>query len=174
MLETPAELDQLQALLDRSMGAAGPHLRDIIADERRLDASQLSTQLQGMRLLVLATATHDGRPLTAPVDGYFLHGSFWFSIGTAAVRARHIGRGAHVSATHLPSESLAVTVHGTAEAFPIRSDECADLRGAMLDCYLPIQGPSFAQWLDEVQALGARIVSEKIFTFHMAGPGAGH
>ena len=171
MLETPDELDQLQALLDRSMAAAGRHLRDIIASERRLDARQLVAQLRGMRLLVLATATADGRPLTAPVDGYFLHGSFWFSIGTAAVRARHIGRGTHVSATHLPDESLAVTVHGTAESNPIRSDECADLRRAMLDHYVPIQGPSFAEWLDEVQALGARLVPEKMFTFHMAEAG---
>jgi hypothetical protein len=171
MLETPDELAQLQALLDRSMAAAGPHLRDIFASERRLDARQLVAQLGGLRLLVLATTTADGRPLTAPVDGYFLHGSFWFSIGTAAVRARHIGRRTHVSATHLPNESLAVTVHGTAEAFPIRSDDCADLRGAMLDHYVPIQGPSLAEWLDEVQALGARIVPEKVFTFSMAETG---
>ena len=38
MLETPEELGRLQDLLDASMAAAGPHLRDIISDERRLDA----------------------------------------------------------------------------------------------------------------------------------------
>ena len=37
----------------------------------------------------------------------------------------------------------------------------------MLDHYLPIQGPSFAQWMDEVQALGARLAPEKLFTFSM-------
>ena len=37
----------------------------------------------------------------------------------------------HVSATHLPDESLAVTVHGTAETFPIGAEECAELRQAM-------------------------------------------
>ncbi len=120
-----------------------------------------------MRLLVLGTVTADARPLTAPVDGYFLHGTFWFSIGTEAVRARHMATRPHVSATHLPDESLAVTVHGTAETFELRSDDCADLRQAMLDHYLPIQGPGFAQWMDEVQALGARIAPEKMFTFSM-------
>jgi hypothetical protein len=165
VLETPEELDRLQVLLDASMAGAGPHLRDIIDDERRLDARRLTELLQGMRLLVLATVTADGRPLTAPVDSYFLHGAFWFSLGTGAVRARHLARRPQVSATHLPGESLAVTVHGTAEAFPFRSEECAELRQAMLDHYLPIQGPAFARWMDEVQAVGARIAAEKLFTF---------
>jgi len=167
MLETPEELDLLQALLDMSMEAAGPHLRDIIRAERRVDARRLTQMLQGMRLLVLATVTEDGRPLTAPVDGYFLHGEFWFSLGTDAVRARHMTRRRHVSATHLPDESLAVTVHGVAQPFGIRSDECAALRQAMLDHYVPIQGPSFVQWLDEVDAVGARVIPQKMFTFRM-------
>src|SRR5580692_4194861 len=128
MLETPDELDRLQALLDRSMGTAGPHLLDIIGDERRLDVRQLTQRLEGMRLLVLATVTADGRPLTAPVDGYFLHGTFWFSLGTHAVRTRHLTERAQVSATYLPDESLAVTVHGSAERHELRSQGCDDLR----------------------------------------------
>jgi hypothetical protein len=39
----------------------------------------------------------------------------------------------------------------------------------MLDEYLPNQGPSFEEWLDNAGALGARIVPEKMFTFHMDG-----
>jgi Pyridoxamine 5'-phosphate oxidase len=167
MLETPDELDRLQDLLDHSMAHGGPHLRDIIGPERRLNARQLATRLTGMRLLVLATATADGRPLTAPVDGYFLHGTFWLSLGTEAVRTRHLTARPHVSATHLPSESLAVTMHGAAQRFDLRGPECADLRQAMLDHYLPIQGPSFAEWMDEVDAVGARIIPTKFFTFAM-------
>jgi general stress protein 26 len=169
MLETPEEIDDLQVLLDASMAAAGPHARDIIGEERRLDARRLTEMLRGMRLLVLATVTADGRPLTAPVDGYFLHGTFWFSIGTDAVRARHLAVRPHVSATHLPEESLAVTVHGTAVLFDLRADAGAELRRAMLDHYLPLQGPSFAQWMEHVQAFGARIAPEKMFTFHAEG-----
>ncbi len=168
MLETPDELDRLQDLLDRSMASAGPHLRDIIGPERRLDAHELVERLPGMRLLVLATVTADGRPLTAPVDGYFLHGDFWFSLGTGAVRTRHLTARAAVSATHLPDESLAVTVHGSAQRFDLRGDDCADLRQAMLDHYLPIQGLSFAEWMDEVEAVGARLAPDKMFTFSMA------
>ena len=168
MLETPEELDRLQRLLDASMVGAGPHLRDIINDERRLDARQVTARLQGLCLLVLATATEDGRPLAGPVDGYFLHGAFWFSLGTRSVRARHLAARPAVSATYLPGEELAVTVHGRAECHPMADPACADLRQAMLDVYLPKQGPSFEEWLENADAIGARIEPEKFFTFHMA------
>src|SRR5271167_1938902 len=85
MFETAEEVTELQALLDASMASAGPHLRDI-ADEHGLGAIELTERLQGMRLVVLATVTADGRPLAGPVDGYFLHGTFWFSTGRNAVR----------------------------------------------------------------------------------------
>jgi general stress protein 26 len=168
MLETPRELDDLQALLDASMASAGPHLSSIITGERRLDARQLSERLQGMCLLVLATATADGRPLAGPVDGYFLHGTFWFSSGTESVRMRHLAARPAVSAMHLPGEDLAVTVHGRAECHPMDDPACAELRQAMLDEYLPKQGPSFEEWLDDADAVAARIEPEKLFTFHLA------
>ncbi|HEY1829174.1 MAG TPA: hypothetical protein VGG38_02910 [Acidimicrobiales bacterium] len=69
MDETPEEMAELQAVLDRSMESAGPHLRDIIDPDRRLDATAVCHLLHGMRLLVLGTATADGRPLLGPVDG---------------------------------------------------------------------------------------------------------
>jgi general stress protein 26 len=169
MRETPEELDDLQQLLDRSAAGAGEHLRGIITDERRLSAARLTGQLQGMRLLVVATVTADGRPLAGPVDGYFLHGTFWFSSGRNSVRMRHLAARPAVSATHLPGDELAVTVHGRAELFDLRDPARGELRQAMLDHYLPLQGPQFETWLDEVDAMGARIVPEKMFTFAMAG-----
>ncbi len=167
MLETPEELRQLQSLLDASIASAGPHLRGIISDERRLSAPDLVDRLQGMRLLVLATATADGRPLAGPVDGYFLHGTFWFSSGRDSVRMRHLAVRPAVSATHLPGEDLAVTVHGRAERFATDDAAFGEVRQAMLDEYLPKQGPSFEAWLDNADALGARIVPAKMFTFHL-------
>jgi Pyridoxamine 5'-phosphate oxidase len=167
MLETPEELDSLQQILDRSAAGAGPHLRDIITDDRRLSAAQLSEKLQGMRLLVVATVTADGRPLAGPVDGYLLHGSFYFSSGRNSVRMRHLAARPAVSATYLPGEELAVTVHGRAELFDVNDPSRTELRQAMLDHYLPLQGPAFGTWLDQADAVGARIAADKIFTFSM-------
>ena len=103
MLETPEEMDGLQQLLDRSAAAAGPHLRGIIGDDRRLSATAVCQLLQGLRLLVVATVT-------------------------------------------------------------------GELRQAMLDHYLPLQGPGFQTWLDQADAVGARIVAEKMFTFSSEKP----
>jgi len=165
MLETPEEIDRLQQLLDRSAAGAGPHLRGIITDERRLSAAQVIERLPGMRLLAVATVTADGRPLAGPVDGYFLHGSFYFSSGQNSVRMRHLAARPAVSATHLPGEELAVTVHGRAELFDLRDPAHGALRQAMLDYYLPRQGPVYETWLDQLDAVGARIAAEKMFTF---------
>ena len=158
----------LQRLLDRSAAGAGPHLRGIITDERRLSAGELCQWLTGMRLLVVATVTADGRPLAGPVDGYFLGGTFWFSSGRDSVRMRHLAARPQVSATHLPGDELAVTVHGRAELFEVADPAFARFRQAMLDHYLPRQGPAFEAWLDAEDALGARIEPERMFTFSLA------
>jgi hypothetical protein len=165
MLETPGELDALQALLERSAAAAGPHMREIITEERRLTAAELCRRLRDMCLLTLATTTADGRPLTGAVDGYLLHGSFFFSTGRGALRARHLAARPAVSATYLPGERLAVTVHGRGEIFDLHGPQGAGLRQAMLEHYLPKQGPAFQEWLDGLDALGVRIVADKMFTF---------
>jgi hypothetical protein len=170
MLETPEEMDGLQQLLDRSAAAAGPHLRGIITDDRRLSAAQVCQLLQGLRLLVVATVTADGRPLAGPVDGYFLHGSFYFSSGRDSVRMRHLAVRPGVSATYLPAENLALTVHGRAELFDVNEPARGELRQAMLDHYLPLQGPGFETWLDQADAMGARIVADKMFTFSSGTP----
>jgi general stress protein 26 len=165
--ETVEELEKLQRLLDASSRSAGPHLRDVITDERRLTAEAVTNELHGMRLLVLATATADGRPLVGPVDGYFIHGAFFFSSGKDSVRMRHIATRPSVSATYLPGEQLAITVHGRAEIFEISDPQRPELRQAMLDHYLPLQGPSFEEWLNEGDSFGARIEADKMFTFKM-------
>ena len=149
------------------MAGAGEHLRGIITGERRLSAAELAGRLQGMRLLTVATVTADGRPLAGPVDGYFLHGTFWFSSGRNSVRMRHLAARPAVSATHLPAEELAVTVHGRAELFEMRDPAGAELRRAMLDWYVPRQGPEFESWLDALDAVAARIEPAKMFTFSM-------
>jgi hypothetical protein len=120
-----------------------------------------------MRLLVIATVTADARPLVGLVDGYLVHADFYFSSGHDSVRMRHLAKRPAVSFTHLPGEELAITVHGRAELFDIMGDEHPELRLAMLEYYLPKQGPAFEEWLNGSQSIGARVQAEKIFTFRL-------
>jgi len=80
---------------------------------------------------------------------------------------RHLAARPAVSATHLTGEELAGTVHGQAELFDLRDPAHGELRQATLDYYLPGQGPEYETWLDQLDALGARIAAEKMFTFSM-------
>lgn len=81
---------------------------------------------------------------------------------------RHLAARPAVSATHLPGEELAVTVHGRAELFDLSAPTGRELRQAMLDHYLPTQGPEFETWLDEADSVAARIAADKMFTFAAA------
>lgn len=171
MHETPADIATLQDLLDRSYANAGPHLLRIHTPERRLNAEEVVARLTGMRLLALATVTADGRPIVGPVDGIFHRGAFHFGSAPDSTRFRHIGARPQVSATHLPGEELAVTVHGRAVPVDIRSAENAAFRQTLLDVYVPRYGP---QWEEEFLDSGpvyARIDADRMFTFHME-PGA--
>jgi nitroimidazol reductase NimA-like FMN-containing flavoprotein (pyridoxamine 5'-phosphate oxidase superfamily) len=163
--ESPAELEELQRLLDRSYAAAGSHLLGIHTSERRLSAEELSGRLTGMRLLVLATATGDGRPITGPVDGIFFRGAFYFGSAPESVRFRHIASRADVSATHLPAEEWAVTVHGTAVPIDIKAPEHAEFRQAVLDIYTPRYGADWETSFLDRGPVYARINAAKMFAF---------
>ncbi len=167
VLETAADLEELQALLDRSYAEAGEHLRSIITPERRMSAEQVAGQLQGMCLLALATVTADGRPVVGPVDGVFYHGRFHFGSSPGSVRFRHIRERPHVSATHLPREELAVTVHGEAKPIDVKDPQHLGFRRALLDLYTPRYGPGWEQFLDSGPVY-ARIEPRRMFTFQMS------
>jgi hypothetical protein len=169
--ETPADIDALQQLLDRSYAHAGRHLLSIHTPERRLNATQVVERLRGMCLLALATVTSDGRPVVGPVDGIFYRGAFHFGSARDSVRIRHIARRPHVSATHLPGEELAVTVHGRAGMLDVGSRDNAGFRRALLDIYVPRYGPEWEELLDS-GAVYARIEADRMFTFAMAAPAA--
>ena len=163
MHETPEDIETLQRLIDRSYEHAGPHLRRIHTPERRLTATQISERLTGMTLLALATVTNDGRPIVGPVDGIFLRGAFYFGSSPDSIRFKHIAARPYVSATHLPGEQLAVTVHGRATPAQVQEGE---LRQTLLDVYVPRYGSEWEQFLDSGPVY-ARIEAEKMFTLSM-------
>jgi uncharacterized pyridoxamine 5'-phosphate oxidase family protein len=164
--ETAEDLAELQGLLDASYASAGAHLQRIHAPERRLDAEGVAQRLQGMCLLALATVTRDGRPVVGPVDSIFFHGHFVFGTAPDSVRWRHITKRPQVSATHLPGEELAVTVHGRAVPVPVDPEHGAELRAALLDVYAETQGDAYRELMDS-GAVYARIEAERMFTYAM-------
>jgi Pyridoxamine 5'-phosphate oxidase len=169
MHETSEDIRALQELLDRSYASAGIHLRGITTPRRRVRAAELVERLTGVTLLALATATADGRPIVGPVDGIFYRGAFHFGTSPDAVRWRHIRSRPTVSATHVPSESFAVTVHGRACPVDHRSPAGAGLRQTLLEVYVPRYGPDWeSQFLDSGPVY-ARIDATKMFTFQMDG-----
>src|SRR6266496_2377874 len=137
MHETADDLVALQDLLDRSYAAAERHLLRIHTPERRLSAGEVAQRLTGMCLLALATVTADGRPVVGPVDGVFYRGAFHFGSSPDSFRFRHIRVRPQVSATYLPGEELAVTVHGRAVPIDIAGEQNAGFRRTLLEVYVP-------------------------------------
>jgi nitroimidazol reductase NimA-like FMN-containing flavoprotein (pyridoxamine 5'-phosphate oxidase superfamily) len=166
MQETAEDLAALDELLERSYASAGSHLLSIHTPERRMTAEQIAERLTGMTLLALGTVTADGRPIVGPVDGIFLRGAFHFGSSPHSVRFRHIRARPQVSATHLPGEELAVTVHGRAVPVDVGAESGAELRQALLDVYVPRYGPEWEKFLDRGPVY-ARIEPERMFAFHM-------
>lgn len=162
MHERPEDIAALQDVLDSSYAAAGGHLSGIHTPRRRLTAADLVSRLQGMRLLVLATVSSAGRPVTSPVDGVFHRGSFYFGTSADSVRWRHLRRNPAVSATHLPSEEWAVIVHGVAVPVDTSRAHANGLRATLLEVYTPRYGPQWEQFLDSGPVY-ARIEAERMF-----------
>ena len=161
MRESAEDLERLQRILDESHAAGGVHLRSIITDERRLPAGALAERLTGMKLLALATTSSGGAPIVGPVDGIFYRGEFWFGSAPNALRFQHVRARPRVSATHLPGEQLAVTVHGTAHIEGIPTE----LPEAFQQVCTEIYGEAWFEW--GAEALYARIEPRRMFVFHL-------
>ena len=165
MHETADDLAALQGLLDRSYAGAGAHLLRILTPDKRLTAEEVAERLTGMRLLVLATVTADGRPIAGPVDGVFFRGAFHFGSAPDSVRFRHIRERPHVSASHLPGEELAVTVHGRAVPLDVQREAEAGFRRTLLEIYTARYGPEWEKFLSSGVAF-ARIEADRMFTYY--------
>jgi len=165
MYETSDDLKALQELLDQSDKNAGSHLRAVITQDRRMTAEELCNRLTGMRLLALATVTSDNRPLVGPVDGVFYRGVFHFGSSPDSIRVKHIRQRPSISATHVPSEEMSVTVHGRASILEMSSVENSGLRKTILDIYTPKYGAEWEKFFDS--NVYVRIDSLRMFALHM-------
>jgi hypothetical protein len=112
--ETSDDLAWLQALIDRTLERANPHLLAIVKPERRLTAHQVVTYLQGTKHVAFATVNERGEPRVAPLDGVFVRGRFTVSTGARAARLRHLRANPACSAVHVVGDDIAVVAHGHA------------------------------------------------------------
>ena len=149
MRETPDEIAELARLLDQSMATRNEHLLSIMTPERRLTAQQMVTALDGMQVLVLATTTADGRPLTSCVDGHLLHGRWVFTTDATATKARHIAARPDVSATHARGDTFGVFTHGTAERLTPEHTDFAEVDEHLTTHY----GSSPSTWAPDIAYL---------------------
>ena len=122
MHESDDDLAALQERLDRSYDGAGEHLASIHTDAVRLSAADLAASLVGMQVVVVATTSADGRPLSGPVDAFLHRGRWRFGTSTDALRHKHLLRRPAVSLTHVRGEGVVVTAHGRARQVDLRED----------------------------------------------------
>jgi uncharacterized pyridoxamine 5'-phosphate oxidase family protein len=162
--ETDDDLRWLDELVARSHAGAGPHLRAIFDDARRIPAAELPALLPGVQVLALATVTARGEPRVAPVDGLFFRGRFHFGSSPESARFRHIRARPAVSATHMRGEELAIVVHGRAVEIDPRSAGEAAFRAYLNETY---PGWDDAEWA--AGAPYARIEPSAMFTFRASG-----
>ncbi len=159
MFETEAEIDALQALIDRSFAGAGAHLHAIMSPHRRLTARQVVRYLQGIKHVALATVTARGEPRVAPLDSLFVHGRFVVTTGGRSKRLGHLRARPAVSLTHVIGDDVAVVVNGRAEIV-----ERNDPRAAGFDAIATeIYGSSPFSWGEGVVFI--EIQPQTMFTY---------
>jgi hypothetical protein len=146
MYESDAELEQLQALLDRSFEVASEHLLAIMEPPRQLDSRRLVAELDGICVLNVATVTARGEPRISAVDGHFLHGHWYFTTDGSAVKARHLAARPAVSAAYTPRDGFGVFCHGTAA----RLGRDAAEFGQLLEHWTEVYGISFDTLTDDI------------------------
>ena len=159
MFETETDIASLQDLIDRSHIGATRQMRDILTPERRLNARQLVSYLQGTKHLALATVTARGEPRVSPVDGVFLWGRFTFGSTADSARMTHLRRRPAVSATHFIGDEIAITVHGRATLLPRGNPDAEAVAAEWTKVY------NTSPWDMGANVILARIEPERLYTF---------
>jgi hypothetical protein len=164
--ETPEDIRELQALLDRSRERAGPHLRSIYRPENAIAASQLVSLFRGKKQVALATVTAAGEPRVAPVDALLLRGRVYFGTHISASRIRHLRRHPAISLAYFERDELAVVVHGTAVLIEWGDPEFATVD----DDFRSVYGGTPST--EEEGSIFVRVEPELMFTFARRPQGA--
>ncbi len=113
--ETEEELVVLQSLIDRSHARIGSYMKAITHPaEWALSAKQVVKLLEGMKTIAVAAPAPNGDPLVAPMDGWFLHGKFYFSSSGDAIRIKGLRKRPRASIAYF-GERFLINAHGPVE-----------------------------------------------------------
>ena len=160
MRETAAELAELQALIDRSHVRAKPHMAGIIHPGKySLSAAQVVKLFDGMKTIAVAAPAPNGDPLVGPMDGWFLHGKFFFSSGGDAVRISGLRTRPRASAVYFEGERFAITAHGHAELMYEGHAQVAEIDAIFREHY----GSSAFDW--SAHGVYVRLDADRFYTY---------
>jgi uncharacterized pyridoxamine 5'-phosphate oxidase family protein len=162
MFESDGEVRKLQALLDRTLTHANPHLLRIVKPERRLTARQVVHYLQGTKHVAFGTVNERGEPRVAPLDGVFVRGRFTVSTGGRAARLRHLRANPACSAAHMDGDTVGIVVHGRATIIG-QGEEAAD---ELEPIWRNIYGSSPFDWGEGVVFMRIEPSSMWAYAFH--------
>jgi general stress protein 26 len=158
--ETSDELAALQGLIDRSFARTGPHMRSIIHPGKySLSAKQVVKLLDGMKTVAVAAPAPNGDPLVGPMDGWFLHGKFYFSSSGDAVRTRGLRKRPRASIANFEGEIFLINAHGHAELMFKDHPDVAEIDALFRDHY----GGSAFDWSDE--GVYVRLDADRFYTY---------
>jgi hypothetical protein len=160
MRESPADLERLQALVDRSIEGAGPFLRNAFEmPERSLSAQQLVDRLDGPLTVALATATARGEPRVAPIGALFVRGAFHVPTVAQAARTRHLAARPAASLTYYEGNDMAVIAHGHVAIIDTTDPAFAELDAVQVES----GNESPTQWQGD--AVFLRLDADRLFTY---------
>jgi pyridoxamine 5'-phosphate oxidase-like protein len=160
MRESPADLERLQGLIDRSIEAAGPFLRNAFEmPDRSLSAEQLVDRLQGSVTVALATTTARGEPRVAPINALFVRAAFHVPTVAQAARTRHLAARPAASITYFEGTEMAVVAHGRVAIIDTADPGFAELDGVQVESC----NESPTEWQGDGVYL--RLDAERLFTY---------
>jgi len=158
--ETVAELKALQSLIDRSLKRTGPHMKAIVHPGKySLSAKQVVKLLDGMKTVAVAAPAPNGDPLVAPMDGWFLHGKFFFSSGGDSIRIKGLRKRPRASIAYFEGEKFLINAHGPVVLMFKGHPEVGEID----DTFKKHYGSSAFDWSDD--GVYVRLDADRFFTY---------
>lgn len=162
MLETEAELAEIQAMFDAHLAHANLHMTAIVTPERRPTARQVARYLTGTKHVAFATVTSKGEPRVSPLDMLFIHGRFTLSTGRGTTKVKHLSANPACSAVHVDGDRIAVVVNGSVEWIPREHQEHDEIHRIWSETY---ESDPYG-WGDGVVLFRIRPSSMWAYAFH--------